>query len=284
MSTDTLPLRVLGSTTPVPFSGIGLPSCGIRNEPLIAMRKVPPVEVVETAWDTRRDETVSELEPQAASAVAAARDNRAARRARSRIGVRTAGIVAARAPPTWSFRSVDPEGAELVAIATQKAPSAPYIGTLHGEEPRLHLGPAAVVADHSPAPQHPVARDHDRNRIPGERASRGAMGTRVARLGGHLGVGEEAAVRDAGGLAQHLAREPADEPAIGAQFEPAPATLEVLVELAADAVEAGGRLEHPRRHPRCEIADHLLLGARAQESDPDKPARRRRDQQISERR
>src|SRR5439155_11461346 len=85
MSTVPLPLRVRGSTIPLPFSGIGLFSCGMRNEPLIAILKAPPLDVVETASETSLVETVEPPPPQAPSITHAAR---AANKATSRLGVR----------------------------------------------------------------------------------------------------------------------------------------------------------------------------------------------------
>src|SRR5205814_1588635 len=140
MSTETLPLRVRGSTTPAPFSGIGLLSCGILNDPPIEMRKALPLDVVLTACETSLVEPVS-------------------------------------------------------------------------------------------APQHPVARDDDRDRVAGERAPGGAVGARVAGLGRDLGVRQEAPVRDSSRLGQHLAGKPMDQPAVGAELEASPAPVEVLVEL-----------------------------------------------------
>src|SRR6185295_11879889 len=109
------------------------------------------------------------------------------------------------------------------------------------QEEFLAVEAPAVAAEAPAAVEHPVARDHDRDRVRAERVARGAGATGAAGGRGHALISSDVTVGDAGGVLQHPLHEPVAECPVELEVEGRPAALEVLVELAPDRVELAGR-------------------------------------------
>src|SRR5204863_1083216 len=132
-------------------------------------------------------------------------------------------------------------------------------GVLELEEEALHLRAATVVADLATRADHAVAWDDDRDRVQPQGAARGPVGARVPGALGGVAIGDHLAERHPRGLAEHPAVEARmDQLPIERHLEALPLAIEVLVELAAGVVEAGGVLEDSRREVLGELREHAL--------------------------
>ena len=119
-------------------------------------------------------------------------------------------------------------------------------------------------------------------------AHRKALDSHRARAAGlrrHARVGAGGAERDPRRRLEQAAGErPAHQREVERDVEAAAPAGEVLVELAADLVERGGRLEHTRRDPPCQLVEQLVGVLVRAVGQPDQAARGDRDQQVAERR
>src|SRR5712692_4422979 len=160
--------------------------------------------------------------------------------------------------------------------------------TFDGEQLLLQRDPVAGVAGQiAGGPDHPVARDNDRQRVPAERLGHGARGRRPAELARDAGVGAHRAVRDLRRRVEHRAMKGAPRQAqIERPAEPAAPAVQVFEEVAVERLDLSAVLDRldarevrearmPEVAPAGEVLDpgDTLLGT----GDQDRAERRRED-------
>ena len=168
------------------------------------------------------------------------------------------GIIAQTTSWRWVFLINVPLAAVTVALALAGRARVPGLGAGGRSSPRppseknalerqqrhLALQPARVAYETAVRPDHAVAGEHDRNPVAIHRHADSSCGLRASRPRRELGVGGRLPERDAGQLHQHPLGEGRDTAEIEHEVEGVALALEVLVELAAHAVDLSRRAQH----------------------------------------
>src|SRR3990172_1325569 len=154
-------------------------------------------------------------------------------------------------------------------------------GTLEPEQELLAVRATAVASHASPAPDHRVARNDDRNGVAAKCLSGGAGTARLTRSTGNVLVGGNTPIGDLCGYRQHPPSESVDEPPIEWHLKAVAVAREVFTQFVPDSLQAGRILQDPWGDPLRQIVQHSRL---VFEPDPQQAPGGGGDDQFTERR
>jgi pycsar effector protein len=152
--------------------------------------------------------------------------------------------------------------------------------TLQPEERLLALEASGVPDQRSARPDHAMAGEDDRDRVPVHRPADRAGRLRAADLRRQGAVGRHLSVRDTRELVERQAVELADRGEVEIEVEGPPVPFEVLVELATDRVEPAGHPQDPGAEVDGELVECLVRPV----GDPAEAAVGDGDEQLADRR
>src|SRR3989304_4417601 len=154
-------------------------------------------------------------------------------------------------------------------------------GTLEPKQELLAVRATSIASHASPAPDHPVARNDDRNGVAAKCLSGGAGTALLPPSTGNVLVGGNTPMGDLCGYRQPPPSESLDEPPIEWHLKAVAAAREVFTQFVPDSLQAGRILQDPWGDPRRQIVQDSRL---VFDPDPQQAPGGGGDDQFTERR